>query len=123
LHKYLLLLLLLPSIVYADEYAPFFSWTPSTTFAGSGAPLDVATQVAEFRMYCDEPVSGGPITLPNTDNTWQAPFGFFEPGTYTCRMTQVLIASLGSGESLPSTDVTFTVDPDRPSPIVIFEVN
>lgn len=106
-------------MAFASEFAPFFQWTGPTEFV-SGAPLDPLTDLSEYRLYCPSGPTVPTQTIPNTDNSFQAPGGMFPPGTYTCHMTAV---DLAGDESVPSNDKTFTVLADRPGPIVIFEVN
>ncbi len=103
----------------ANEFAPRFSWAPPTEFE-SNTPLDPLTDLSEYRLYCTPSPQTPTRTLPNTDNEWQAPIGFFAPGTYTCHMTSV---GMNGQESTESSVETFTVTPDKPGPLVIFEVN
>jgi len=113
------MVLLIPNVAMASEYAPEFCWDGPIAFV-SGAPLDPLTDLSEYRLYCPSGPTVPTQTLPNEDNCFQAPTGMFPPGDYTCHMTAV---GLNGEESDPSNDKTFTVVADRPGPIVIFEVN
>lgn len=114
-----LFLILLPGLAWSSEYAPLFQWTPPSEFV-SGAPLDPLTDLSEYRLYCPVGPTVPTQTLSNTNNSFQAPFGMFPSGDYECHMTAV--DTIGS-ESVASNTKLFTVTPDRPGPIVIFEVN
>jgi len=118
--RYLLLIaLLIPGMVAADEFAPLFQWTGPTEFV-SGRALDPDTDLSAYKLYCPVGPTVATQTLPNTDNTFQAPFGMFPAGNYECYMTAV---DLAGGESDPSNTKAFPVLADRPGPVVIFEVN
>ena len=110
------LLLLFPALAYADQYAPLFQWTGPSQFV-SGQPLAPLTDLSEYRLYCTPAIPAQ--TMPNTDNVFQAPFGLFPPGDYDCYMTAVGLTGNESGES---NHKLFTVVPDRPGPVVTFEV-
>jgi len=116
--RYLFLILLIPGMAWSSEYAPFFEWTGPTQFV-SGRSLNPATDLKEYRLYCPVGPSVATQTLPNTDNSFQAPFGMFPIGDYECHMTSV---DLEDNESDPSNTKVFTVNSDKPA-ILIFEVN
>ncbi len=119
-HLFPFLLLFLPLSAVANEFAPFFQWTGPDEFE-SGQLLDPLTDLSEYRLYCTPAIPAQ--TMPNTDNSWQAPFGLFPPGDYDCHMTAVGLVALGSRESAESNNKLFTVVADRPGPVVTFEVN
>jgi len=117
--RYLFLILLIPGMVIANEFAPLFTWVPPSEFV-SGASLDPLTDLSEYRLYCPVGPTVPTQTISNTDNSFQAPPGMFPSGDYECHMTAISVAG---DESTPSNTKLFTVTPDRPGPIVIFEVN
>ena len=117
--RYLILLsLMFPALAVAElPFQPVFQWEGPTEFV-SGAPLDPAKDLSEFRLYCDGSAESTEA-LPNEGNAWEAPVGFFSEGEHTCQMTAV---SLNGEESEPSNSQTFVIGKDRPRPIVTFEV-
>lgn len=112
------LFLLLPSMVFgALPFLPHFSWQPPTEYV-SGDPLDPATDLAEYRLYCDGDTT--PIQVVQAPATeLVVPKGVFDPGTHTCHLTAVDIALQ---ESDASNSVNFTVAADRPKAPVVFQI-
>ena len=110
--------MLLPALALADlPYQPTLRWEGPTEWV-SGAPLDPATDLLEYRLYC-EGFEGTTETFPADGNEWTAPPRVFAAGEHTCYMTAV---ALDGSESDPSNTRTFEVATDRPAPMVIFEV-
>ena len=105
--KYLIAVLLLAvaSIANADLVSkPNFTWTPPTSFE-DGSPLNPATDLTMYHIYCN----AGAIDIQITDpaaTSYQAKAGEFPQGQNECQMTAV---GTNGAESVYSAKKLFTL--------------
>lgn len=117
--RYLFLILLVPGLAMADEFAPLIRWDWPTEYQ-SGKTLPIS-EIKEGRLYCDFQAQTLVVQVfQNTDTEWQAPVGFFPDGSSSCQMSAM---DIQDREGLKGPVKIITVTPDAPGPVVIFEVN
>lgn len=106
MRKLLATLLLLP----LSAMAATISWTPPNTRT-DGQPLDPATELAEYRLYCADVVT--PIQASTAGGIYETTKAEILPGygSWDCHMTAVDLSGL---ESAPSGSVVVTWDPSAP---------
>lgn len=109
--KYLLrgaALFLLATLTFAFDGN--FQWQRPTAYT-DGAPL-LDQDIDFYSLYCNGTHMGDIENIGMTES-WQAPVGFFAPGTYECHLT---VTDINGQESEASNSVNFTVGPRVPNP-------
>lgn len=110
----ILFLLLFPVFAYAET----LSWEPPTTRA-DGQPLDPATELSEYRLYCGSVMTSIPAATSNGQYEIERAVILPEYGAYDCYMTAV---DTEGRESASSNTVAITweaVAPDPPTTLLI----
>jgi hypothetical protein len=107
----LCLLVCLPLTVTWAVGEKTFQWTPPTQYEdGTNLPQE---DIASYNIECS---NGWTVNVPNeplNTDTYEAPAGTFEPGTYSCVGYTLSTAGVSSRASEP---VNFTVEPGVPNP-------
>ena len=115
--KYLIPLLLVSSIAFADlPESPRFTWTNPTQYT-DGTPLNPATELAEIKVHCTGAMTfeGVVSTMPVVEE-FLTPTGVFADGNYVCHYTSVDILGRESEPSNPTREFTVGAAPPPPPP-------
>ena len=111
--KRLIPLLFIFLLIGALPYFPEFTWDAPTERV-DGTLLNAATDLSEYRLYCDGAVVATP--MPEDLSYISQPDEFSVGQVHECYMTAV---DLALNESVPSNLVNFTVVANPPKPPVL----
>ena len=103
----LVIFALLPFLASADlsQGTPLFSFDPPTENT-DGSPLNAATELQGYRLYCNGDTSAPVITIPSDASSYQTSPGEIVDGNYICELKSV---NLGGVESSGAPLLSFTV--------------
>ena len=87
------------------EGTPLFSWVAPTQNT-DGSPLNAATELQGYRLYCNGDTSAPVITIPSDASSYQTSPGEIVDGNYICELKSV---NLGGVESSGAPLLSFTV--------------